>query len=262
MTKPLSSLAVLATAATLALTGCIKTDAKSTVAKDGTGTATQKLEIDMSQMKQMMEMFGSMAGGEAGMDGAAMGDPMGGEDPAASMKELEAKIKKVEGLTLKDFKTESKDGKVTTTFTVEFKEWSLLGHTGAFSGTTELVKNADGSYTFSMDPKSQMGGGEAGMDPAAMAPMLEPFLGSMEIATSITLPGAITETNGTKSEDGMTVSWKMGFKDLIGGKAGPQKVTFKGEGLELKPFKYTPSADEMKEMMSPKKPEKPAGDPK
>src|SRR5207247_4686897 len=124
-----------------------------------------------------------------------------------------------------------------------------------FPGSAELAKNADGTYTFVLDMMAgqKMGGGEPGadggpgMDPQMIAAMLEPMLGTLEFRQSLTLPGSIVETNGTKSEDGMTASWKVGFKDLMAGKgANLMKVTFKGDGLELKPFKYMP---DMKEVM-------------
>ena len=56
------------------------------------------------------------------------------------------------------------------------------------------------------------------------------------------LPGPIVETNGTKGEDGTTVSWKLAWDDLKDGKAEAQSVTFKGEGLDLKPFTVRRSA--------------------
>jgi hypothetical protein len=275
--------AALALAATFALPGCIKSDSKTTLNKDGSGVVTQRMEMDLSQFKALADLANSFGGGapggEPGMDAGGMADPS--MDPMAEIKELEAKLKKIEGLTVKDFKSEQKDGKYVTAFTAEFKEWSLLGQAKVFGGTTELVKNADGSYTFSMDSSagSQMGdggapgappaGGEPGMDPgmpamdpSMLAPMLEQFLGSMEFASSLTVPGTIVETNGTKSEDGSTVTWKVGFKEIFGAKdAGLMKVTFKGEGLELKPFKYVPNLAEMKDMVGGKKEEKPTTPP-
>lgn len=287
MTKSLFSraAAALTLAATTVLVGCIKSDGKTTLNKDGSGVLTERLEMDMSQMKALMDLFGSFAnpGGEPGMDaGAAMGEAPK-VDMTSEFKKMEDRLRKTEGLTVKDFKTEEKDGKAVAAYTVEFKEWSQLGKGGAFPQGAELVKNADGSYTFTIDPASALSGaggggaaagaggpgaGAGGMDMAALAPILEPFLGSMEMAATLTVPGTIVETNGTKSEDGSTVSWKFGFKDITAGKGGGmQKVTFKGEGLELKPFKTLPDVDEMKDMFGGSKskadkpaPDKPAGD--
>jgi hypothetical protein len=216
--------AVLATAATIALTGCIKTDAKTTLNKDGSGVVTSRMEMDLTQLKALTDLMGSFGGapgGEPGMDGGAPADPA--MDPLGELKKMEEKLKKIEGLTIKDYSAAEKDGKYVTAFTAEFKDWSLLGKADVFMGGAELVKNADGSYTFTMDPMAGQGGGggggggEMGMDPAMLAPMLEPYLGSMEIQSSLTVPGTIVETNGTKSEDGSTVTWKIGFKDIFSG---------------------------------------------
>ena len=49
------------------------------------------------------------------------------------------------------------------------------------------------------------------------------------------MPGTVVETNGTKSEDGKSVTWSAGWKDVKEGKV-VRTVTFKGEGLTLKPF--------------------------
>lgn len=273
MKKPsLSRIAALVTAAaTAVLVGCFKTDTKTTLNKDGSGVLTQRLEVDMSKMKELAEMFKGFAGdpGAPAMDTPTTPPA---EDMTAEFKKMEDKLRSVEGLTVKEFTRDAKDGKVVIAYTVEFKEWSLLGKGGAFLSSVDLAKNADGSYTITFDPTSgQMGGGGGGagggggdmpqgMDPSAFAPMLEPFLGSMEIATTLTLPGAITETNGTKSEDGSTVSWKLGFKDIIASKGGGEKVTFKGEGLELKPFKFVPDTEQAKEMFGGGHKSHPAGD--
>ena len=259
--------AVVTAAATVVLVGCIKSDAKTTLNKDGSGVLTERMEMDLTKMKPLMDMVQEMAkgfGGEPGMDGAAMAEPAAPMDPTSTFKEMEAKMRKVEGLTVKEFTTAATDTKITAAFTVEFKEWSLLGKGGALTSGVELAKNADDTYTITLDPSGgQMGnqgagGGGGGPDAAAILPMFEQFLGTMEVASTLTVPGTITETNGTKSEDGSSVSWKFGFKDLTAGKPITQKVTFKGEGLELKPFKFTPNPEEMMDFMG-KKPAKPAG---
>ena len=200
----LSRLAVVACAAgTVVLGGRFKTDSKTTLNKDGSGVLTQRIELDMSKMKEVAEMFKGFAGdpGAApGMDAPAMGEITPSDDAAAAklkedakLKEMEDKIKAVEGLTLKDFTHETKDGKAVISYTIEFKEWSLLGKGGVILTSVELAKNADGSYTITLDPTSgKMGGGgggaggaagggemPAGMDMGALAPMFEPFLGSL-----------------------------------------------------------------------------------
>jgi hypothetical protein len=92
------------------------------------------------------------------------------------------------------------------------------------------------------------GGGMGGMGGmgAMMLPLFEKYMAGTELTRKLKLPGTIVETNGTKSEDGTTVTWKITADDLkagmTGGKFEPQTVTFKGEGLDLKPFTAKRSA--------------------
>lgn len=272
MTKSNSAfrrLAALAAVAVCAVggAGCIKNEQKTTIQKDGSGSVSQSVSIDLESFKKLAEMMKAMGGPQGG---DAKGPDFTDEDLPMNLGEIEKKAKSIPGLELKNAKAERKDGKYVMSFDATFAEWSLLGKANLFSGAADLVKNADGSYTFTLDALGGQGdkpaGGKpgdgadglGGMDPAAMMPMLEPFLGTLEIKEAITLPGEIVETNGTKSEDGSTVSWKIGFKELMGGKgANLMKVTFKGEGLDLKPFSYKPDP---KELMKDK-PGKPAGGP-
>ncbi len=76
-----------------------------------------------------------------------------------------------------------------------------------------------------------------------MLAIFEPMLGGFDVKHTIAIPGTVSATNGVKSEDGKSVTWTLTFKDVIGavgGKAVSQTVTFAGEGLALKPFKYAP----------------------
>ncbi len=84
-------------------------------------------------------------------------------------------------------------------------------------------------------------GGMGGMG-GMMQPLLEKYLTGLQYVRKLKLPGTIVETNGTKSEDGTTVTWKLTYDDLKGGALEPQSVTFKGEGLDLKPFTVKRSA--------------------
>ncbi len=99
-----------------------------------------------------------------------------------------------------------------------------------------------------MEPAAPgMEGGDAPRGPgggmgAMMSPLFDKYMTGLEFTRRLKLPGTIVETNGTKSEDGTTVSWKLTYDDIKGGKVEPQSVTFKGEGLDLKPFTVKRSA--------------------
>jgi hypothetical protein len=247
--------------AALAVVGCVKSDSKAKVEKDGSGSLTQTLVVDLEKMKQIAEMFKGMTGGAEAPGG--MGDaPKAEPDTMISLDDLKASIASVPGLKLVDAKQETPaDGKsVKMNLEVAFSDLSLLTKANLMPAA-ELAKNADGSWTLSYDASfnSEMGGkpdgkapeghpagpDAAGFDPSAMLGMFEPIVGDMSIAVTLNLPGTVVETNGTKGDDG-AVSWKLGFKDLMGGKAS-MKVTFKGDDLALQPFKVKADPSKMME---------------
>ena len=264
-------LAALASACVAAFgtVGCIKSDDKTTLAKDGSGSVDVTITVDMSKIKEMKDMFGAMMpqtpppAATPGMEGEpAMGEPAAPKEDdfstQFSREEVEKDLKKYEGLELKDYANETKDGKQVVHMVIAFKSWENLCKSGATGNKAiTLTKAEDGSYTIVFDamggqgPGADAGAGAdaGGMDMSAMLPMFEPFLSGLEFKSAITLPGTIVETNGTKSEDGATVSWAMGWKEIAAAmkekkKDGTlMKVTFKGEGIDLKPFSFKPDME-------------------
>ena len=258
-----AALAALALGA-LAASGCLKFEQKATIQKDGSGSLLQTISIDVDAFKKIQEFAKAFNGGTPGGEPAKPGKEEGDEGLLPfNLEEIQEKAKQVPGLQIRNAKTERR---VIMDFEAVFADWSTLGQARMFPGSAELAKNADGTYTFTLDMMAgqKFGGGEPGadsggmgMDPQMIAAMLEPMLGSLEFRQSLTLPGSIVETNGTKSEDGMTVSWKVGFKDLMGGKgANLMKVTFKGDGLEIKPFKYMPDMKDVMDRVQGKSPKR------
>jgi len=238
----------------LAGPGCIKTDSTGKVEKDGSGKLTQTVKLDLEKLKTITEMFKGMTGG--GEAGGMADDPKAEPDLPVSLDDMKSTIAGVEGLKLLSSKQEkSADGKsLTMTMEIAFADLSLLTKANLLPNS-ELVKNADGTWTLSYD--ATMGEGAAGgadgkpgaeampFDPTTMLAMLEPMIGDMSVGLALTLPGTVTETNGTKAEDG-SVSWKLGFKDIASNKAS-MKVTFKGDDLGLQPFKVKADPSKMME---------------
>lgn len=197
------------------------------------------------------------------------------QPPADPLDRLKARWKDVTGLEVTKATTETKDGKAHLRIEATFQTLEAYAQaTGIEMGST-LVKNDDGSYTLTFEmrypgrgrrpdggrrdgsgmgegPPGGMedgapgmeggeappGGGAGGMGAMGgmMQPLLEKHMTGLEFTRKLRLPGSIVETNGMKSEDGTTVSWKLTYDDLKGGKPEPQTVRFKGEGLDLKPF--------------------------
>jgi hypothetical protein len=74
-----------------------------------------------------------------------------------------------------------------------------------------------------------------GTDLSAVTSMFEPFFATLATRRTLKLPGEVVETNGTKSEDGTSVTWSAGYDDLMN-KGVLHRVAFRGEGIEWKPF--------------------------
>jgi hypothetical protein len=257
--------------AALAVSACMKQDEKTTLAKDGSGTVSMTVTMDTSKMKELKEMFSAMMPApEApapttpttpGMEGEPA---MEGEPPAPKKEDsllpddfkkeqLEKELATQPGLKLEQYEVEKTDTTETVKLKISFTSWENLCKAGAAgSKAVTLTKAEDGTYTIAFDSMGgQDMGGEGAQGAEMMLPMLEPFLSGMEMKMAITLPGAITETNGTKSEDGLTASWSMGWKDMVAAMkekkkdAMTAKVSFKGEGIDLKPFTFKPDASKM-----------------
>lgn len=255
----------LVAAAGLTTTGCIQSDDATVLQKDGSGTAQISMTVDLSKFEQIAEMFKGFGGaGEPGMEGEKPEEPKKDEGFASEMSEekVREKLKEHPGIELVKYTNEKKDGKQVIQMELKFKDVADYAKAEFFGNkSVELVKNEDGSFTLKFDPMAgqgdKMGGGDdAGMgeadpmggDPSMMLGMMEPFLGTLEVKSKITLPGTITETNGTKDGES-TVSWAFNWKSMMDSmkekKPASWVVTFKGEGIELKPFKYKPDAEAM-----------------
>ncbi len=271
MRRPLARFAPVAALclAALALPACLKQEQKTVLEKDGSGKMSQTVTIDLASLKKVVELAKMLMpnvgnpDGEPGMGEPAATPEIGADDLSAWLDQVTALSKSVPGLKIDNVKKEAKDGKWTASADVTFADLSLLAKVGLFATEgVEIAKNADGSYTLSDDlsgvlssllPSITPGGGGAPGGEAPPAPggedpmmtMIEQMVGDVALKRVLTVPGTIVETNGTKSEDGKTVTFTAGVKEIFGGKAR-MTVTFKGEGLELKPFKYAPTLDDLK----------------
>ena len=271
-TRLLKFVAVAAVPAVV-LVACLKKDDQVVLNKDGSGTIVQTATIDkgrLEQLKGVLQMFGtSFAQGGPAMDGG--GVEAAGEieikiEDVFSPDDLKARAKGIDGLEIKKAEASEKDGKATSRFELAFSSLEAAAKAGLFlEQSVELKKNEDGSYTLTFDlgltlpgvgpaapgGEAGMDGGKSpalpgGMDIAGLFAILEPIVGTLETKRTIVVPGTVVETNGEKKDvegGGTSVSWTQVFKDVASGKKLAQKVTFKGEDLELKPFSYKPTLD-------------------
>jgi hypothetical protein len=249
--------------------------------KDGSGTFRETTTLDLSKMGEVVELFKAVTGGgeEPGADGKpGATNPMvkqveDGADPREIKKRLEGKP----GVRLQLLsKAEDFEKQTATVDTkIKFNTIEALLRSGLGSSTTRLVdlrleEGKDGTWTLTR--KMFLPGMDLDAEPSPEAAqqmemgkaMFEPYLGDMEVVWSIDLPGTVVATNGTKNEAGTSVTWKLTFNDMTDPKKLKQSVTFKGEGLTLKPFHVRVDQQgeaDAAEPVTPTEPAKPAEPP-
>jgi hypothetical protein len=254
---------VLAAAASLGLPGCLQTEEQTTLKANGSGSMTQTWTLDVAKTKEFDEFLKVMGmSGPGARTLPGMTGPMDlGQAERLLMSEevLRQQLKDTPGVEVKRLVSETKDGRRVTNVDLGFADFAALGKGGFLTTGVELKKNDDGTWTLAFDGLGamkelvgQLGAGgagapgmPAGIDVPALMGMLEPFFSTFALQRKITLPGKIVSTNGTASEDGTSVEWKLGCKDLTAGPAvndgkgpGYMTVTFRGEALTLTPFVY------------------------
>jgi hypothetical protein len=155
------------------------------------------------------------------------------------------------GLTIKEVRSESKDGWQHTYVTATCRSLASLGSmAGGTAAPREitLVKNSDGNYVLTIGGSSLGKSlpadlGDAGDDaPAAqnaqLQAMMKPLLAGFRMSITYHLPGKVLETNAHTTK-GSTVSWVLdGESADFMKKAGKlskegMRVVFRGKGLDL-----------------------------
>jgi hypothetical protein len=263
--RALGLLAVLA--ASLAGTACLQADGKAVLEKNGSGTLTRSIAVDLKAMEEVAAMMKQFLPGAPAGEGAEE-DAETWIDPAKVTETLKARAAKVPGVEIKTLETveDAKAGRLRIRIEVAFTDLESLGKSGLLvNESVEVRKNADGAFTLEMDPLAGMAKEFAAREGPAANPMLEnflplvePLLETLELKTTIVLPGAVVETNGKKSEDGKSVSWAATWSDVKAGKC-VRTVTFKGEGVDVKPVRYRPDVFALMKLFEPvPKPKKPA----
>jgi len=264
---------VLAASAALGLTGCLQTEEQTTLNANGSGAMTQTWTLDLAKVKELDELLKMV--GMSGPGAPSLPGMTGGVDLAKiehllmSEEVLRQQLKDTPGVEVKRLVSETKDGRRVTNVDLAFADFAALSKGGFLTTGVEMKKNDDGTWTLAFDGLGAMrdlmggmGGGAGGaggagapgmppgIDMTAMMGMLEPYFATFALQRKITLPGKVVSTNGTASEDGKSVEWKLAYKDLTAGPAvndgkgpGYMTVTFKGDALTLTPFAYKVDQD-------------------
>lgn len=234
--------ALLACLFALALAGCLETSDTTKLEKDGSGTVSATYAVMVKPAEELIGQAWMIYGG-----GGELPDPLPNPlHPAWFVHDA----KGLDGFEVVKAKEYDDPELGTRTTVVQGKFTSLEAAAKAnafFSGVTlsRVKKSAEvpnGGWklsfqnVFAGDPLGM------GMDASQMLPMFETYLKTLRMTRRITLPTKILDTNGKKSEDGKTVSWVVTYDRLVEGKDITATVVFEAaEGLELKPFTFSPN---------------------
>jgi len=244
----LLSIAALALAA-----GCLKVDSGTTLKKDGSGTYVQTSTLEMKKAAEYQKMLLAKA--------RSLGIPEDeeAENPYAALdaKERAALLKDRRGIRVIE-STEGRDeAKQTRTYSLKvgFKSLYDLYESGVIDDMTAKLEPVLEGKAWKLTLRHVFDANDEDFDPEApdgpalkrlrqvreaLFKKVEPWWGTMEAVSKLTLPAKVLQTNGVKSEDGLSVTWKIGFKQLADPRNLMQTVTFENvKGLGLKAFHLT-----------------------
>jgi len=241
----------------LPLGGCLKSEARCTLRKDGSGTITSSYSVHLGRMRELLSSVLMMMNPDAAQKLATRKDEDLPNPLAANWLRLLAKD--AEGYELTRIATETLDGERTTTVAASFQSLEAAARGGAFftfgvslSRVEKSEKVPHGAWTLVLRDillgaqSDEMGG----MTASQMAPMFETQLKKLSLTNVVTLPTTILKTNGKKNEKGDTVTWTIDYEKVIAGKDVSMSVTFEAaEDLKLKAFSYAPNLDALVKRM-------------
>jgi hypothetical protein len=184
--------------------GCMEIEEELTIAKDGSGTLKTRTVLS-ADLAKMLE----------GADNSK-------SNITLTKKELEEEMKK-EGVEIKEFKREEKEGKVYISYTVAFKDINLIRDSKQLDDI-EFSKDDSGNIVF-----TRSSGEEDPLEPfkpidkdlpaeeKAEAEMGKQMMTAMmqgaKYKCTVTFPNDISKTNADK-KDGKTVTWEYDLEKL------------------------------------------------
>ena len=228
---------------------CLKASSRTVLKKDGSGTYVQVSTLEMERAEAYQKMLLAKARSLAIPDDEQEENPYASLDAKACARELKDRrgIKSATG-------GESSDGaKKTRTYDlrVEFESLKAFYEAGVIEDMTVKLERAKDGKSWTLTTRHIFDGNDnvpqegTAADQRmklreALLKALEPYWSTLTIKSRLTLPTKVLETNGTKAEDGRTVSWRVEFKQLADPKNLMQTVTFEHvEGLKLEAFELT-----------------------
>lgn len=222
----------------LPLGACLGSKDAVTLKADGSGTIKSTYVVDLKKAEELVEtaslLFPNLSG-----DQALQVNPTA---PSWFRKFAGA----VEGYTIDKAEEVTQEGKRTSTIEATFTSLEKAAKGGAFfSSKVRLDQDEQKRWVLTFkDSVANANELSGGFDVGAILPSFEAQLGTLEIVRTITLPTKILESNGTVSEDGKTVTFRVDFKRILVGTDLEMRVVFApAEGLELTAFSHAPDVE-------------------
>jgi len=232
---------LLLIAALVLSAGCIKFSETLTLHEDGSGVidiAYTLPEETVTQISGMMKLADELA--EASGE-APPGDSHGYLELLLNPSENRIKNKvesyKVDGLTLKEVKVESRDGSRQVKLQLIFKSIQSLAKTDFFADQGFTLKRIQGgNYRLTRKGMKAASSEPVDLNDPKVVRLLTPILGGFDATIGVKTPGRIREANTTRRSLRQAV-WNFEFnreaedfrkfytKDLV--------VVFEGAGLSL-----------------------------
>jgi len=252
----------------LPLAACVESKDVVTLKADGSGTIVSSYAVDLTKMRELIDMYSALQGGEPGAAAKIKDEDLPNAAAPAWFRQAAAKVK---GYEIASATEATVEGKRTTTVKASFTTLEAAAKGGAFFSSSVTLSRVAKSKevpngAWKLTIKNALSGADpsamGGMDPATALAMVQPQVKDLEIGLSLKLPTKVLAHNGTKSEETGAISWTVTYDKIAEGKDLTMSVTFEtSETLKLKPFTYAPDVQQLakRAMRKPPKPKtKPA----
>ena len=242
---------VLVLGGLLALAGCLEARSTTVLRADGSGTYREIVVVDLVKAAGYQEALKKQMQSMPPGDDPDLGDPFDNLD----VEKRTATLERRKGIRITSHSESKDESKKTRLFElgVDYTSLRSLYEAGVVEDVAVSLVRAEDGKSWTLTIRHIFDGNERdpdASDPAAMeqltrlrAGMLarhKTWWGTLRIERTLTLPTAVSKTNGTKAEDGRTVTWTVGFDDLADPRRLRQEVTFAhSDELKLEPFELT-----------------------
>jgi hypothetical protein len=230
------------------LAGCIKMDEKLMLKRDGAGTLAMSYAMSeqtirqMQMMQTMAEEMGKKSSEQSGkekQDAPSAGKSSVQSDLEFDEAKVRQKFKKYEaqGVHLDDVQSETRNGWRYMHLKVHFDNLAGLARTDLYDDRKlSLTKNPDGNYRLAFGYGEGKEDAPETPDSPQMEQMMAAMMAGLHVATSVTVPGGILQTNAHQRNHN-TASWDYDIdkdpKAMSKMKKEAPYVVFAGNGLEL-----------------------------